>query len=229
MNEKTIQTLKRPFPKEVIKRRRSAEGKMFAYVEIQHFVDRLNEAFAHDWSFELTHHEIGNEQVIVEVKLTAGGLVKTGIGGSSITRRTDKSIVSIADDLKIAEADALKRACRFLGIGAELYAADQDDDGSGVISGPPSSANTPPTGSHTLPFGERAHAPRERLTSAQLNAVKAIAKKRGLNPADVRQQIKVTYGVEVEYLTKRQASEVITSLDNGKSIGGTNGQQALAG
>jgi len=47
----------------------------------------------------------------------------------------------------------------------------------------------------------------------------------------VRRQIKKDYGVEVEYLTKRQASEVITDLDSNKPSNGngTNGKHAWAG
>jgi hypothetical protein len=45
----------------------------------------------------------------------------------------------------------------------------------------------------------------------------------------VRKQIKTVYGVEMEYLTKRQASEVITGLDNNRPSNGKNGQQAWAG
>jgi hypothetical protein len=64
-----------------------------------------------------------------------------------------------------------------------------------------------------------------------LNAIKAIARRQNLDPANVRRQIKQTYGVEIEYLTKRQASEVITGLDANKPSNGngTNGNHAWAG
>jgi hypothetical protein len=73
--------------------------------------------------------------------------------------------------------------------------------------------------------------PRERLTSAQLNGIKDRAKKQGLDPTEVRKHIKSVYGIEMEYLTKRQASDVITGLDantqrNGK---GNNSQHAQEG
>jgi hypothetical protein len=47
----------------------------------------------------------------------------------------------------------------------------------------------------------------------------------------VRRQIKTTYGVEVEYLNRRQASDVITGLDANKPTNdnGTNGNHAWAG
>jgi hypothetical protein len=230
MNKEIIQILKRPFGQELIKHRRGPEGKQFDYVEVQNYVDRLNEAFDHDWSFELTSREVIEEQIIVEVKLTAAGLIKTGLGGTAITRRKDdSSIISLADDMKKAEADGLKRACRLLGIGGELYATEQDDDAGIISSPPPANGNHHQDGPHSQPPSPLP--PRERLTNAQLNAIKTIARKQNLDPTNLRRQIKQTYGVEVEYLTKRQASEVISDLDGNKPSNGngTNGNHAWAG
>jgi hypothetical protein len=115
-----------------------------------------------------------------------------------------------------------------LGVGAELYASDQDD-AAGLISGPPPSIATQHrAGPHSLPPSPLP--PRERLTSAQLQGIKDRARKQNLDPTEVRKQIKSMYGVEVEYLTKRQASDVNTGLDantqrNGK---GSNSQHAQA-
>ena len=230
MKSEIIQILKRPFAQELIKHRQGHDGKQLSYVEIQAYVDRLNEGLEHDWSFELTRREIIGDQILVEVKLTAAGLIKTGIGGAAITRGEDnKTVLSLADDIKMAEADALKRACRLLGIGSELYASEQDDDSGVISSPPPANGNHHQDGPHSLPPSPLP--PRERLTSAQLNAIKAIARKQNLDPANVRRQIKNDYGVEVEYLTKRQASEVITDLDGNKpsNRNGTNGKHAWAG
>ena len=230
MKSEVIQILKHPFPKELIKHRTGDDGKELDYVTVQSYLDRLNEAFNHDWSFELTHRDIIGEQVVVEVRVAAAGLIKTGLGGAPITRSEDsKTVVALADDFKMAEADALKRACRLFGIGGELYASEQDDDG-GVISGPSPSVpaqhragpNSPPPS--PLP-------PRERLTSAQLKGIKDRVKAQGLDPAAVRKHIKTVYGVEMEYLTKRQASGVITGLDNNKPSNGNGacGSHAWAG
>ena len=228
MKSEIIEVLKRPFPKELHKHREGRDGKKLDYVEVQSYVDRLNEAFAYEWSFELTRREVIGEQIVVEVKLTAAGLIKTGLGGATITRsESDKTVVALADDIKMAEADALKRACRLLGIGAELYASEQDD-ASGLISGPPPGIATQHrAGPHSLPPSPLP--PRERLTAAQLKGIKDRVNKQGLDPVAVRQQIKRTYGVEVEYLTRKQASDVITGLDANRPSGGKNGQQALAG
>ena len=230
MKSEIIEILKRPFPKELHKHREGRDGKKLDYVEVQNYVDRLNEAFTYEWSFELTSREIIGEQIIVEVKLTAAGLTKTGLGGATITRSEDhKTVVALADDIKMAEADALKRACRLLGVGAELYASEQDAAAGLISDPPPSLATQHRAGPHSLPPSPLP--PRERLTSAQLNGIKDRAKKQGLDPVEVRKHIKSVYGIEMEYLTKRQASDVITGLDantqrNGK---GNNSQHAQAG
>ena len=228
MKNEIIEILKRPFPKELHKHREGRDGKKLDYVEVQNYVDRLNEAFAYEWSFELTRREIIGEQIIVEVKLTAAGLTKTGLGGAAVTRSEDsKTVIALADDIKTAEADALKRACRLLGVGAELYASEQND-AAGLIGGPPPSTGTHHrAGPHSLPPSPLP--PRERLTAAQLQGIKDRVKKQGLDPAAVRRQIKTTYGIEIEYLTKKQASDVITGLDANRPSNGKNGQQALAG
>jgi Rad52/22 family double-strand break repair protein len=228
MKSEIIEILKRPFPKELHKHREGRDGKKLDYVEVQNYVDRLNEAFAYEWSFELTGREIIGEQIVVEVKLTAAGLTKTGLGGATITRSEgNKTVIALADDFKMAEADALKRACRLLGVGSELYGTEQDD-GASLISSPPSSTGIQHrAGPHSLPPSPLP--PRERLTAAQLQGIKDRVKKQGLDPAAVRRQIKTTYGIEIEYLTKRQASDVISGLDANRPSNGKSGQQALAG
>jgi hypothetical protein len=175
MKSEIVQILKRPFAQELIKHREGHDGKQLGYVPIQHYLDRLHEAFDHDWSFELTRREIIGDQILVEVKLTAAGLIKTGIGGAAITLGEDnKTVLSLADDIKMAEADALKRACRLLGIGSELYAIEQDD-GSRRHLQPTSRRREPPPGWSPL-SPPSPLPPRERLTSAQLKGIKDRAK-----------------------------------------------------
>ena len=212
-------TLERPFPQELFKQRQGPGGKVFTYVEVQHYVDRLNLAFDGAWSFEITRREQVDEQLLVEGRLTAAGVVKTGLGGATVTRRRDDgNMVGLADDYKKAEADALKRCCRLLGIGGHLYASDGDED---VEIAPPPRTTPPRTTTAaaptrtTTPTRSTTAAPapeRNRLSAKQLAAIIAIAKSRGYDDKTYRAQIVERHGVQPEYLTRAQASAVISSM-----------------
>ena len=214
--------LERPFPQELFKQRQGPGGKTFTYVEIQHYVDRLNLAFDGAWSFEITRREQVDEQLLVEGRLTAAGVVKTGLGGATVTRRRDDgNMISLADDYKKAEADALKRCCRLLGIGGHLYASDGDEE---VEPAPPArstparttttatlarttTAAPPPRTTTANPAPER-----NRLSAKQLSAIIAIAKSRGYDDKTFRAQIVERHGVQPEFLSRTQASAVISSM-----------------
>lgn len=65
--EKNIrQVLERPFEQELIRTREGPGGMQLTYVEVQAYIDRLNEAFDGAWSFELISREQVEDQVIVE-------------------------------------------------------------------------------------------------------------------------------------------------------------------
>jgi len=116
--------LEQPFSPEQIKQREGNFGKMLDYIEGHAVIQRLNDAFEADWSFTLTHHEIlkDTDEVIVIGQLNAGGIVKSQFGSSRITRaRETGEIISLADDLKAAATDALKKAATLLGVGLHLY------------------------------------------------------------------------------------------------------------
>lgn len=204
MDKQTRDILQRPFEKELIKQRKGPGGKQFAYVEIQHYLRRLNEAFGHEWSLEIVRREQYEDQVIVEVKITAGNVVKMGLGGAVILRRKDDgSMVSLADSFKIGEADAVKRAARLLGVGAELY-----------LDPPESDAWQQDTSRTGLPFpadGESL-ARNGRVTTAQLNKLQELVGELGSEWSSFRQWVRETRGVNVEYASRSVASELIGDL-----------------
>ena len=214
--------LERPFPQELFKQRQGPGGKTFTYVEIQHYVDRLNLAFDGAWSFEVTRREQVDDQLLVEGRLTAAGVVKTGLGGATVTRRRDDgNMVGLADDYKKAEADALKRCCRLLGIGGHLYASDGDEEtepAPPARTTPQRPATITPARTTTTATPSASAAPtrdvpeRNRLTSKQLNATLAIVRSRNLDEKTFRDQVRSRYGKQLEYLTRAQASEVIGTL-----------------
>src|ERR1700758_1467228 len=99
--------LEKPFPAEQIRQRKGRNG-LLDYVEGHSVIQRLNEALEGAWSFQIVHHEIREEEVLVIGRLSAGEVVKMAFGGSQVTREKESSqIISLGDDLKSASTDAL--------------------------------------------------------------------------------------------------------------------------
>jgi hypothetical protein len=114
--------LEKPFEPGQIRQRRGRNG-LLDYVEGHSVIQRLNEALEGQWSFEIAHHEVREEEVLVLGRLTAGGVVKTAFGTSQVTReRESGKPVSLGDDLKAASTDCLKKCATLLGVGLHLYA-----------------------------------------------------------------------------------------------------------
>ena len=119
--------LEKPFAPEQIKQRDGNFGKTLDYVEGHAIIQRLNDAFDGKWSFEILKHEVFEEkdEVIVQGKLTAENVVKTQFGASRITRAKETGeIISLADDLKAAATDSLKKCATMLGVALHLYNGD---------------------------------------------------------------------------------------------------------
>ena len=154
--------LTRPFPPELIKQRQGQGGKTLSYVETHAVIARLNEG-CDAWSFEIVEHQVLEEEVVVVAKLTADGVMKMAFGGTSITRDRDGRPVSIADDLKAAGSDALKKAASLLGVGLELY--------GGALPAP-----SPITQQHA----PRAVQPADRLTGKQYSALQSITRRQNI-------------------------------------------------
>ena len=117
-----------PTPQKFIKQREGRGGKTFDYVETNYVIARLNATFLCDWDLDIIEEKIFKEisQIATKVKLTVrflGGRTtsKTAWGGSSIKTNSNNDIVDIADDLKSAESDALKKAASMVGICWDVY------------------------------------------------------------------------------------------------------------
>ena len=196
--------LERAFPTEVIRTRKGAHGQV-SYVEAAHYIRRLNEAFAGEWSWTIISKEQRDTEVIVVGALEANGRVKHAFGGSRVTTKTGTdSQVSLADDFKAAATDALKKACSLLGIGLDLYTTEPATaDG----------ATDPSAGRRTqLREVPREQAEPSRLTVKQLRAIYAIATANGVSDTELKKQCKDTFGVMPEYLSRQDASALIERL-----------------
>ena len=119
-------------------KKRSERGKTFSYVEHGYVTERLNLVFGFNWDFSVKDKIITDDEVIVEAVLTVrtpGGQViqKTQFGGATVQRYRDGAnsgkVISLADNLKSAGSDALKKCASLLGIGLDLYRDDPPEDG----------------------------------------------------------------------------------------------------
>jgi hypothetical protein len=204
--------LERPFPEEVRRTRRGGHGKDLTYVETHNYIRRLNQAFEGDWSFTIQEHIRTDEEVIVVGRLVAGGVEKVAFGGSSITRSRDSGdVVSLADDLKSAASDALKKAASLMGVGLDLYAEASEQPAES------------PRASKVQPIISTGN----QLTQRQYRAIMGLSAQAGISEIDLGKWVQNSYGVSVDELDRREASEVITKINqsinggNGKAAGGT--------
>lgn len=126
-------------PKKYIKQRVGRGGKMLDYVETGYVVKKLNEVFNGMWDYDVLSEEIGKNHIWVKGRLTIKfmdghgniqSITKTQFGGSDIKRTKDGEVIDIADDLKAAASDALKKCASLLGVAGDVYfQEEQQTDG----------------------------------------------------------------------------------------------------
>ena len=204
--------LEKPFSPDQIKQRKGLDGDVLDYIEGAAVIQRLNDVFNAEWTFEILDHHIYEREVVVLGKLTTQGIAKCQFGKSKITRTKEtKTEVSIGDDLKAAATDSLKKCATLLGIGLHLYL----ENGAGeVASGSKGHTDERPPGtrSNSKPNGESQNG---RLTAKQLSAIFALAKAKDWSNKDVRDFTQEMFGKMPDFLTKKEASAVIQHLQQG--------------
>jgi len=131
---------------------------------------------------------------------------------------------SEADARKGSYTNAFRKACSFFGIGKQAWEGSLDDDnlpGDHVLQAVQQPAQRPapaaaPVGVSHAPVMQQSRttpAPtRNRLTSKQLGAIGAIARKLGLDQPALRAATKQRFNAQPEFLTREQASQMISSL-----------------
>lgn len=216
--------LEEPFTPEQIKQRKGRNGTL-DYVEGHNVIHRLNEALEGTWSFEIAHHEIREDEVLVLARLSAEGITKMQFGVSQVTREKATGVpVSLGDDLKAAATDALKKCATFLGVGLHLY-GDRPLAGRGAaLRGPHTNGNgaVPPAAPQPQPVtgapgnGQPAPAPAKGsgATERQLDAIVKVALAKGLKPADLGTMSLRAFNRKPAELTKGEASSLIKELSN---------------
>lgn len=184
-----------------MKQRPGQHGKMLSYIETHAVITRLNEG-CDAWSFEVVRHEVHEAEVVVLGKLTADGVVKMAFGGSSITRDQDGEGVSLADDLKAASSDAIKKCASLLGVGLELYGGGA---GGQQNVAPPRPANG--NGNGAAQVGSI-----DRLTARQLAAIHGAARRANVSRDHLQLLVQNRGKPQLEALTKGEASSIISEL-----------------
>jgi len=199
------QVLEQPFGPEEIKQRDGSFGQTLAYVSGHTVIQRLNDAFESAWSFEIISHEIHQDEVIVIGKLIAEDVVKTQFGSSRITKARDTGdLVSLADDLKSAATDALKKCSTLLGVGLHLY-ADKASPGSAET------ADQKGNGGDNSQSGNNGNG-NGRLSAKQHSFLVKLANEKGLTRKELNDQCVETYGSVIDYLTRQNASSMIENM-----------------
>lgn len=132
LNKAQISFLTQKTPAEHIKNRPGPGGKAYSYVEVGHVINLLNQAFSYNWDFRIQDQQVGNKQVWVRGELTVRigpiSIIKAQYGGADIKmNKVTNQPLSIADDLKAAASDCLKKCSSLLGVAADLYWRDLDD------------------------------------------------------------------------------------------------------
>ena len=126
-----------PTPAKWVKKRQGRGGKTFDYVEINYVVGILNAIFGFDWSVEVLDKIIDtkSDSIVILVRLNVAfangkSINKDAFGGSDIKRTAKGDIIDLADDLKAAQSDAIKKAASMLGVAWDVYSGLTKSNGN---------------------------------------------------------------------------------------------------
>jgi len=212
MDEETREILSRAFPPQLIKERPGPGGKRLSYVEGHKYIERLNEAFDGDWSFEIIEQMIYENEVIVRGRLTVdgGNIVKEQYGGAEAKVTRHGEILSRADDLKAAATDALKKCSSLLGVGLHLYGSESKAHSSSPP--PPSRDNGVAASEDVSESRPRPGGGFRKATERQMNAIMAMSSQIGWDTNQLRETIRAKFAKTPEGLSVGEASTFIGNL-----------------
>ncbi len=135
LNDAQMAFITQKTPKQYIRSRPGPGGIMLSYVEVGYVINMLNQVFGWDWDFRILDQQIGKKQVWVRGELAVRAkdhsIVKGQYGGADIKfNRSTGEPISIADDLKAAASDSLKKCASMLGIAGDVYWKDLETQAS---------------------------------------------------------------------------------------------------
>lgn len=211
--------LEKSFGPEQIKQREGNFGKMLNYIEGSSVIQRLNDSFEANWSFEILEHKIldNTDEVVVLGKLAAGDIAKTQFGSSKITRaRESGDMISLADDFKAAGTDALKKCATLLGIGLHLYKSSSKAPSLGQSNNKNKSNNnfkrSNNNGGNGNGNGGDNGNGNNRISAKQHKYIMSLSLERGISKSKLNEHCLEAYAVAVDYLTRADASSLIENL-----------------
>jgi len=155
-------------------------------------------------STEIIRYE-DNVAVVRALATTKKGYFN-GLGMASLER--DQQIAPAI--LELAETRAIARSLRFAGYGVEYCSAEEVShlENGGLIE----QDVKPSEESEKTNEGESHDSQDARLTSKQLNYLKRLARDRRMTDKELRTKAMEAYKKQPEYLTKKEASELIDEL-----------------
>ncbi|WP_242334601.1 Rad52/Rad22 family DNA repair protein [Anaeromyxobacter sp. SG66] len=238
--KKLYAALAAPFAEEAVERtdgRVTGKGYSTVGLKYQFVVNRMNEVLGlGGWR---VHRTIRTKEIttakgrpayesVAEVTIELGEWIDGNfVAWADAVADGGHVSMSEPDSIKGSYTNAVKKCCAFFGVGRQAYEGTLDDDNvpqDGDVApvthvAPPSSAPVaqrpasppPPPVVQTLPTRPSAP-PRNRLTSKQLAAIWAIARKLGFEQQALRQMVKSKFNAQPEFLTRDQASALIGSL-----------------
>lgn len=232
MNSIPIHDLAAAFGDGQVKQRRGNYGQTLSYVEASTVIARLNDALEGQWSFQVVDTELQADEVIVRGRLTIGDSVREQFGGSRITRHKDTGdMISLADDLKAAASDALKKCATMAGVGLYLY-GDGGTPSPAVHPGRKGAYHSAPdnkrngrqagnghNGHHkgdqhgsqsTTPYSGASEP--DRVTNAQIAHIFDAAREIGVPQKDVIAMARETFQSTISQLTPYQADDLIAMI-----------------
>jgi len=150
------EALSKPFPKEAIKKREGARGKMLDYVETHTVIHRLIEATDNQWSLSVNRLEKQGNVLVAVVELTIPGLgTRSHIGVQAVAEKSGEDLI------KGAISDGLKKAATLFGVGLELYGPDYEGiaESKSAATTPARPAPAPPSAPPVNPPAQNGHTP----------------------------------------------------------------------
>jgi hypothetical protein len=169
---------------------------------------RLRLAHEENGSLNISTEIIRYEEnvAVVRALATAKKGYFNGLGMASLER--DQQIAPAI--LELAETRAIARSLRFAGYGVEYCSAEEVShlENGGLIE----QDAKPSEESEKTNEGESHDSQDARLTSKQLNYLKRLARDRRMTDKELRTKTMGTYKKQPEYLSKKEASELIDQL-----------------